>query len=297
MNEEKASFLEAVLDDPEMLSLASSYAQAEEAVLRLCKSRPDCDFAKVLLNSAWRRTLFEVVAVQMSKSDDWHYLVDNIATSESYYWQGEKSITPFSLGLLSAILSCFEPWTLIKYLERSHMKALVEHPIGWVLKEKADAFWSEEFHRRIVRKDFRRAWETIKHACTGLRIVGQKNILVASPGAIAGLLSVLHVRMQERRLIGDLGLADYSSVPAIDNKLPRVGSHGFARKPKISRNRHIPGIQVAAYVRSYDGGPETAERMALAIGRYFAERRNEKRMKRYKQLLKEHMRRQEQVTP
>lgn len=292
MNEEKSSFLEAVVDDPELLSLASSYPQAEETVFRLCKLRPGCDFIEVLSGSPWGSKLLEVVIERVSASNDWRYLIDSIATSEKHYWKESEGMTgtPFNRRLLSNALLRLEPWTLIKYLEQNHPEALVNHPIGWVLKEKADAFWSEEFHRRIIRRDFRRAWETIKHACTGLRIA-EMNILVASPGAVANLLSSLHLQMQERRLIGELGLADYSSIPAIDNKLPKVGSHGFARRPKISRSRHIPGIRVAAFVRNYDGGKEVPERMALAIGHYFAEQRNAKRMKKYKRLLKQHKQR------
>lgn len=294
MTEEKAAFMAAVVDNPAIIGEASSYPQAEEAVFRLCAETPDINFPEVLDNTHFGGLLLEIVAMRLRGTEYWKRFVDTLVESDRTLWSVRRDSisTPFSIHHLERTLAqCAEPRELFRYLLERHPTVWTNHPIGDILGRSADIFWKAEFQRRILHSDFRRAWETINHARLGLGLHQQK-ILVASLDTIKEMVEELHRRMRNRKLLAEVSAADYSSVAAYDNKIPIIGRHGHRRKPKVSQSHHIPGAEVAEYLKpcspeGFNASESFAQKAALDIGHYFAKKRNEKRRKKYARLLRQ----------
>ncbi len=300
MTEEKAAFMAAVVDNPSIIGEADSYPQAEEAVFLLCVETPDINFVEVLDNTHFGGLLLEIVAMRLRGTKHWRRFVDTLAEADRTLWSTVRDSisSPFSTHHLERTLAqCAEPRELFRYLLARHPTVCTNHPIGKILERSADIFWQAEFFRRVLRNDSRRAWETINNACFGLRL-NQQKILVASHDVIVVMVKELHQRMRNRKLVPEINdKADYSSVQAYDNKMPARGRHGHQRRPKVSQSRSIPGMKVASYIREHDtlsmSEVNALKKMALAMGHYFARKRNEKRARKYVQLLREFEKKEE----
>lgn len=155
----------------------------------------------------------------------------------------------------------------------------------------ADHYWSLVVRERIIRGDYRRAWDEIRRSFWGFT-PGEHKLWLASPGQrpphlmtasdlrIALLVSELFLAMRSKDLIQD---TDLNSVPDVmlDCEFSRPPGILFAIMTRGFTN--FGTVHHAHYVR--DGKFTLQGRQVLVIAGYFSEKQKEaKRVRRERKL-------------
>ena len=162
------------------------------------------------------------------------------------------------------------------------------------LRALADHYWSLVVRERILRGDFRRAWDEIRRSFWGFE-EGERHCWKIRPGArhahdmaaslkaISGLVGELFEAMRKKALLPDI---DLENKPHVE-----FDQRDFSTPPGIQFvvvTKGYPDFRGFANYRDQNAGTFTVTgRQMLMIAEYFSEKRKTKRRERIKARLSE----------